>query len=179
VNRFDVLKPLSEKLGVRYLAFFAINQLTAFRTTKGTFMTNGRANIEIFVYDHDVNDYVWQKTQDAKSSQFSAYNQGSLSTRLEVALLYALMDALKPFAKGERVKVERPVSNVIATVQKSLADGKRVLLDIGKAQNIGIGDIFKSIESDAEIKIVEVLENGSIAEVTTGTPKEKEVFKPK
>jgi hypothetical protein len=54
-----------------------------------------------------------------------------------------------------------------------------VLLDVGKGQNVSVGDVFKSVESDAEIKVIEVLENGSIAEVVTGAPKEKEVFKPR
>ena len=176
--KFGLLKPLAEKLEVRYITIFAINQMTAYQSDNTVVaMAKGRANIEVFVYDREVNEYVWQKNQEAKSSHFSPYNSGSLSARLEHSLQMALSDALTPFSKGERVKVERPVSNVVATVQKVLGDGKRVLLDVGKTQNVGVGDTFKSIESDAEIKVVEVLENGSIAEITKGTPKEKEVFK--
>jgi len=177
--KFDLLKPLAEKLEARYLAIFSVTQLTGYQSDRGINMANGRANIELMVYDREANEYVWQKTQEGKSSKFSPYQKGSLSARMEHALQYAICDALTPFSKGERVKVERPVSNVVATVQKILGDGKRVLLDVGNSQNVGVGDIFKSIESDAEVKIVEVLENGSIAEVATGTPKEKEVFKPK
>ena len=75
--------------------------------------------------------------------------------------------------------VERPKLNMVVIVQKVLGDGRRVLVDAGRDYNVRVGDTFRSVESDLEIKIIEVLDNGSIAEVTAGSPKDREVLKHK
>lgn len=178
--KFGFLKPIAEKVNARYLVSFAINELTGYRTTN-TFqaMTKARTQIDLFVYDRETDEYVWQKSEKSESARGSFANAGSIGQRLDQAMVNALTRALEPFAKGERKKIGRPTANVIASVQRTLAEGKKVLLDVGKGQNVSVGDVFKSVESDAEIKVIEVLENGSIAEVVTGAPKEKEVFKPR
>ena len=84
-----------------------------------------------------------------------------------------------PLLKGSEKKSGRPVANVLVSVQKVIADGKKVILNAGKNANLTEGDLFKSVESDCELKVIEVLENASIAEVVSGTPKVDETFKPK
>ena len=177
---FGQLKPLAEKVNARYLVSFAINELTGYRTTNTLqAMTKARTQIDVFVYDRETDEYVWQQSEQAESARASGFNAGSIGQRLEQAIINALTRSLEPFAKGERKKIGRPTANVVASVQRTLSNGTKVLLDIGKAQNVSVGDVFVSIESDCEIKIAEVLDNGSIAEIVKGTPKEKEVFKPK
>lgn len=177
---FAFLKPMAEKLKARYLLCYAINELTAYRAVNSfQSMTRGRADIALYVYDSEADEYIWQRAEKADSGRPSTFNLGSLAARLDQAMINALVRALEPFAKGQRMKIERPTANVIAVVQKSLSDGKKVLLDVGRAQNLREGEVFRSVESDCEIRVVEVLENGSLAEVLSGTPKEKEVFKPR
>lgn len=177
---FGLLKTIAENANTRYLVVFAINELTGYRTTNTLqAMTKARTQIDVSVYDHETDEYVWQKSETAESGRASYGNAGSIGQRLDQAMVNALTRALEPFAKGERKKIGRPTANVIATIQRILSEGKKVLLDVGKTQNVSVGDIFKSVESDCEVKVEEVLDNGSIAEVLTGMPKEKEVFKPK
>jgi hypothetical protein len=175
--KFGHLKALADKLKARYLTSFAINELTGYQTRNTwTPMTKGRVQIDLFVYDRETDEYVWQRTEKAESGRGGVANIGQ---RMDQAMVNALTRSLDPFAKGERKKLGRPVVNALASVKRTLAGGKKVLLDIGKEHNLTIGDILRSVESDAEIKVTEVLDNGSIAEVVTGAPKADEVFKPK
>ncbi|MCW3094481.1 MAG: hypothetical protein JWL77_99 [Chthonomonadaceae bacterium] len=176
--KFNQLKALAEKIHARYLVRFSINELTSYRKTNTfTAMAEGRAAVDLYVYDADVNEYVWQAEETSTSARGDVGHFGSLSQRQDQALQNAMMRALEPFIKGERKKVGRPRSNVVATIQKVIADGKKVVLDVGADHNLSAGDILTSVESDSILTITEVLANGSIAEVTKGTPKEKEVFK--
>ena len=176
--KFSQLKAIADKLAVRYVVSYVITELASYRKSNTFLRTaTARASITLYVYDHDTNEYVWQANRNDESSAGDFGGRGSLSKRQDQALLNAVSRALDPFAKGERKKIGRPKSNVIANIQKVLGDGKNVLLDVGSDKNVSEGDVFISIESDVQIRIVKVLSNGSIAEVTKGIPKEKETFK--
>ncbi len=176
--KFNQLKPIAEKLGVRYVVRFTIIELTSYRKTNVFVPTAAaRAGITLYVYDHDTNQYVWQIEKSTESAAGDLTANGSLSQRQDQALLNSVSRALEPFAKGERKNIGRPKNDLIANVQKVLADGKSVLIDVGSDKNVSEGDIFNSIESDASIKVTKVLSNGSIAEVIKGSPKDKETFK--
>ena len=176
--KFNQLKPIADKLAVRYVVRYIITELASYRKSNTFLRTaTARASITLYVYDHDTNEYVWQADRNDESSAGDFGGGGSLSKRQDQALLNAVSRALEPFAKGERKKIGRPKSDIIASIQKLLGDGKKVLIDVGSDKNVSEGDVFTSIESDAEIKIVKVLSNGSIAEVIKGMPKEKETFK--
>jgi hypothetical protein len=176
--KFNQLKALAEKIHARYLVRFTINELSSYRKTNTfTAMSEGRAAVDLYVYDADVNEYVWQAEESSTSARGDIGHTGSLSQRQDQALQNAMTRALDPFIKGERKKVGRPKSNVVATIQKVIADGKKVVLDVGLDHNLSVGDVLTSVESDCVLTITEVLANGSIAEVTKGAPKDKEVFK--
>lgn len=176
--KFSKLKPLAEKLHVRYLVRYTITELSSFRKTNTILrMAAGRASISLYIYDHDSNEYIWQIDRSDESAAGDFGSLGSLTKRQEQALFNALLHTLEPFAKGERKKIGRPKSDIIVNIQKLLADGKKVLIDVGSDKNVSEGDIFTSIESDAEIKIIKVLSNGAIAAIIKGMPKEKETFK--
>lgn len=179
LNFYD-LKPIAEKAKVRYLMRFTINELAAYHGTNTILPSNkARANVDLVIYDAEKDAYVWQDSIVAESQKSSArFLLGALSKRRDQALLSALSRTIDPFANGARKDIGRPEFNVIATVVKPLGDGKQVLLDVGKKSNVFAGSLFKSIESDAIIKVTDVLDNGSIAEVVNGSPKANEVFKP-
>ncbi len=178
---FTDLKPLAEKVGCRYLLVFKILELVAYY--KPDFfddIVRARAHIELLVYDHDADRYIWQIDKVGHTSHYHAYvGNSGLRPEQDGALNAAITSALEPFAKGQRKIVDRAAPQILISVQRVLGDGTKVLLDAGRAQNISVGDIFHSVESDSEITIVNVLDNGSIAEVLSGKPQEKEVFKPK
>jgi hypothetical protein len=184
------LKPLAEKIDCRYLAMFRVNELVgATRNELFSHTLHARAMIDLQVYDRETDAIVWQITQISETRHPMRPGNVSLRREQDGALNAALTKALEPFAKGLRTPVDpRPVAskslevqkaNIIIMVQKVLSDGKRVLLDAGKGSNLQVGDILKSVESDLEVKVVEVLDNGSIAEVTAGTPEDREVLKHK
>jgi len=176
--KFNQLKSIAEKLDVRYLLRFTITELTSYRKTNVILPTAAaRAGITLYVYDRETNQYVWQMEKSSESAAGDLTGNGSLSQRQDQALLNSVSRALEPFAKGERRNIGRPKTDLIVNVQKVLADGKSVLIDVGTDKNVSEGDVFNSIESDAVIKITKVLSNGSIAEITKGAPKEKETFK--
>jgi len=176
--RFGQLKGLAEKAKVRYLLRFSIEELSSYRKTNTLqAMSSGRASVHLYIYDHDVNEYVWEASETATSARGDIGHTGSLSARQDQALLNALVRSVEPFAKGERKKIDRPKASAIVTVQKLLADGQKVLLDLGGDKDIYVGAVLTSVESDATLTVTEVLANGSIATVTKGAPKEKEVFK--
>ena len=58
-----------------------------------------------------------------------------------------------------------------------LTNSKSVLLDIGATSDIAPGDIFVSLDGSTKIKITQVVENGSIADVTDGAATVGQVFK--
>ena len=174
------LRNIADKVNCRYLVTFRVNELVA--RYKQEFLGRyilGRANIDLFVYDRETSSFIWKTNQVSQTRH--EYNIGNVGLRREQdgALNAALTRALEPFAKGERKSVERVQPNTVVTVQKVLADGKRVLIDTGRSADIQPGDEFSSIESDLRIRITEVLDNGSIADVVSGSPKEKEALKPK
>ena len=177
---FGFLKPIADKLEARYLVSFAINELTGYQS-KNTLqaMTKARTQIDLYIYDRETNEYVWQRSEKSESGRASAFGAGSIGQRLDQALVNAITRAIEPFAKGERKKIGRPVADVLVSVQKVIADGKKVILNAGKGANLTEGDLFKSVESDCELRVIEVLENASIAEVVSGTPKVDETFKSK
>ena len=130
------------------------------------------------VYDREADKYVYQTGAWCETTHpYKQSRDVGLRREQDGALNGALTKALENFAKGEREEVEIPVPKIVVQVAKVLANGK-VLLAEGKDKNLYPGMVLASIESDAVIKIVEVLDNGSIAEVTSGSVKEKEVFKP-
>lgn len=53
-----------------------------------------------------------------------------------------------------------------------------VFLDLGSSSNITTGTLFDSMESNAEIKVTSVFDNGSLVEIVKGSPHAGEVFKP-
>ena len=178
--RFGDLKKLAEKAGCRYLMLTSIKELTS--SYKDDFLNSNiraRADVDVTIYDRESDAFVWQANAIKTTKHPKTAGDVGLRREQDGALNAALMVALEPFAKGDRKRVERPKVNIVASVTRVMGDGKKVLLDVGRGQNVAEGDVFKSVESDCEVKITEVLDNGSIAEVVAGTPKEKEVFKPK
>jgi hypothetical protein len=177
--KFSHLKRIAERANVRYLMRITINELSShWGTNTWIYSKKAKAGIEIYIYDAELNEFVWQDSENARSSKSSwLFGLGSFSQRRNQALLNALIRSTEPFAKGERKAIGRPGANVIATVQKTLNDGKKVLLDVGEDFQLQPGDELKSIESDCILRILEVMRNGSVAEVVSGSPQENEVFK--
>jgi hypothetical protein len=182
--KFGDLKHLADKVGCRYIVVFTVTELTsryfmAPSLLNATPALTARAAIDLKVYDHDENKFIFRTTAwcETRHPQVASKDVG-LRREQDGSLNGALTKAPTPFAKGERNTVETPKLNIVVTVSKVLTNGK-LLLDAGRTQNVSIGMNLASIESDAVIKIVEVLDNGSVAEVVSGKPKEKEVFKPK
>jgi hypothetical protein len=178
--RFNDLKALATRASCQYLVVFAVNELTSryYSNFFGDRVT-ARAVLEVRVYDSDTNAYVYDVTYAAETDHPRELNKDvGLRREQDGAINKALTKALEPFAKGKRMVVTLPVANVLVTVQKVIKEGKAVILDLGKKSELSQGMILRSIESDCEIKITEILDNASIAEVLKGTPKDKEVFRP-
>lgn len=177
--KFSYLKSLAEKVDCRYLIIFTVKELTAaYHNNFFGEELRARANIDLYVYDQQVNDYVWFINMEGWTKH--PHNQlGDSGIRREQdgALNLTLTKALDPFAKGSRNTVVHSKTNILVSVQKIIADGKKVILDHGKDLSITVGAKFKSLETNCEIIVIECLENGAIADVTTGVAKEKETFK--
>jgi len=178
--QFADLKPLAEKIDCRYLLVFHVNELaSASHDELFSHTLNARANVDLSVYDREKDAYVWQTNKVAETHHPMRPGNVGLRREQDGALNAALTQALEPFARGDRKMVDRPKLNVVVIVKKVLADGKRVLLDAGRDYNVRVGDVFKSVESDLEVRIVEVLDNGSFAEIVAGEAKDAEVLKHK
>lgn len=175
---FDQYRLIADKLGAGYVVSVTINELSAYRKTNTLLAMNGaRASIQLTIYSRSKNQFVWQKSDTETSARGNLFGGGSLAQRERQALLNCMIKSLDPFAKGGRMKIGAPTVNVIATVTQVL-NNDRVILDVGTTQSITVGDVFNSIESNAQIKIIQVFANGSIAEIIKGSPKVKEVFSP-
>ena len=95
--QFGYLKAMAKKLNARYLVSFSINELTGYRTTNTMqAMTKARIQIDLFVYDSETDEYVWQKSEKAESGRASYGNAGSIGQRLDQAAINALTRALEP-----------------------------------------------------------------------------------
>ena len=177
---FSDLKQLAERARCRFLMLIRVKERTAsFQRDLLTDTARARASVEITLYDHETDTFVWKGMGMQQTSHPKGLSEGGLRREADGALAAALMTALEPLAKGKRSSVPRAKANIVASVSRVLRGGNRVLLDVGRGQKVMAGDVFRSVESDCEVRITEVLENGSIARVVAGTPKEREVFKSK
>jgi hypothetical protein len=178
--KFSQLKTIAEKSDVRYLVKLKVNDLKSFTGYEGMLRRIiADADIEVTVYDRQTDEYVWQKkaTERASRNKYGFPFTPSPNGVREKALLLALQKTLEPFAKGERQKIERPALKVVTIVEKMMEEGKRVTLDVGSNQEVVVGDIFASIESDSKVRVVEIQDKTAVAEVIGGSPKAREVFK--
>lgn len=183
------LRKLAERAMCRYIVVFRVKEVVA-REDDGvvtghvssgaiqvrSYLT-ARASIDLKVYDKNEDKFVWQisKVCETKHRDRNSKNV-SLRREQDGALNAALTQAIEPFAKGERKAVALPRLDIAVTVKKLLANG-RVLIDAGRPQNVEADMTFTSVESETVIRIVDVLENGSIGEVVSGKPANGEVFK--
>lgn len=188
---FADLRKLADAVTCRYIVVFRVKELVSREddgVISGRVSNSGihvssylaaRASIDLKVYDKNVDKYVWQisKVCETKHRDRNSKNV-SLRREQDGALNAAITQALEPFARGERKEVLPSRLDIAVTIKKLLANGK-VMIDARRPQNVEVGMTFKSVESDTAIRIVDVLENGSIGEVVGGKPVSGEVFKPK
>jgi hypothetical protein len=177
--RFNQLKLVSEKANARYIALFTLYDFDSYSSRVGLLDgSRAVATIEVMIYDHQTNEYVWQKTATGKQAKahFLLFFSASHEAMRDDVLFEAIQQCIEPFARGERMKLARPGADVVASVKKVFNDGKRVLLDINHADGIFPDDALKSSSSEAQLRVVEVFANGCIAEVSQGHPAETETF---
>jgi hypothetical protein len=172
----SALKRLAERTNSDYIAYYTVREFTGARTEGFGARTTGRSSISLTVFSRAKNGLVWQAdTIDTSSAPGESLPMGP---RMDQSLFNAIRKSLDPFIlKGETKEVASTAVGYVATVKQVLGDGKRVLLDLGKDSGVAAGDELASIEGSARLRVVEVLQNGCIAEVLEGPVKSGEVFK--
>lgn len=162
---------VAKRLGVRYVVTSEVRELTSYRAASfPVARKGGRATIALLVYDAQEKKYVYEDTKTATSVHAAYTLNDSLKSIQDQALLNAYMQALEPFVKkGARKEVTTASQKLVGTV-KSVAKGGKVLLDLGTASGVRVGDTLASLDGSVKLRVVEVLENGSIADVIEGKP---------
>jgi hypothetical protein len=171
------LASIASKLGANYIAYYTVQEFTGARTRGGLFggRVTGRASITITVFDSSLGKLVWQKQLIATSR---ADEDSSMGKRMDLALHDAIRQGLDPFlVRGETASVASSSRNFVASVKKVMEDGASVLLDLGAGSNLSKGDIFVSLDGKTKIRILEVFQNGSTAQLIEGSLSEGQIFK--
>lgn len=178
-NNYKQAKEIAEVLHARYLAYIQIAEITFYRSSNTlVYETKSRARIYLAIYDHDTDSFVYHCVTKALTANFSPFNAGSLAGQIQDSFLRVIQLALDPFSKGKRMKIPNPADSYLTSIKNIEGEGKRVLLTVGSAQ-AKPGDLLASLESKAELRIVEVYDEGSLAEVVKGKVENGEAFGPK
>ncbi len=178
--QFGQLKSIARRIPARYLVLVSITEITSYRKTNTfTAMAEGRASITLTVYDATQDAYVWQDSTTSSSARGDIFHSGSLSARQDQALLNCMLNALTPFAKGQREVIERPQCNAIAQVEQVIPDGSQVLINVGSGQDVITGMQFEALGSSLVVTVKKVFTNGALATYSGGTPSDGEPLVPK
>jgi hypothetical protein len=172
-----MLGTIANKTGARYVVHSVVHEFTGARSARITAQRTGRIIIDILVYDAKEKKLVWQDSQSKTSTRTDWFADSSLREVQDQAFVNALKEGLDPFMDGQRKEIETQGVNVVATAKSVFESGKKVLLDIGSSVLTTTGVEMSSLDGKCKIKITEVLQNGSIAEVLEGTPEVGMVFK--
>ncbi len=167
---------IGKALGARYVVTYAIRELTGYRASGLVARKGGRASISLMVFDTESKRYVWQSENTETSIREAWLGNESLSKMMDQALFNAIRKALEKFVKGERMEVKTSSVQLVAKVVAMVAD-KKVLLDLGQDKGLRVGDILVSFDGKTKLKVTEVLDNGTVAEVVEGEAKEGLVVK--
>ncbi|GIV02203.1 MAG: hypothetical protein KatS3mg082_2974 [Nitrospiraceae bacterium] len=173
-----LMQQIADRLHCRYVVHSVVHELTGARSTRLTYQRTGRIVIDILVFDARENKYVWQDSRTQTSTRTDWFASSSLVEVQDQAFLNALREGLEPFIlKGERKDVQTRGVGLVATVKSVFSEGKSVLLDVGADVPVTVGMEFLSLEGNCRLRVVEVLSNGTIAEVIEGVPAVGQVFK--
>ncbi len=141
-------------------------------------MAEGRASITLTVYDADQNAYVWQDSTTSSSARGDLFHSGSLSARQDQALLNCMLNALTPFAKGQREVIARPECDAIAKVVEVIPSDTQVLINVGSTQDVMTGMKFRALGSGLVVTVKTVFTNGALAAYSGGVPATGEALLP-
>jgi hypothetical protein len=169
---------IAKALDARYVVSFSIRELTGYRAS--SFLVDrkgGRSSISLIVFDAQAKQFVWQadKTETSIREQWLAGE--SLGRMMDQSLFNAVQTALEPFVvSGKRMRIKTDIVQTVARVVGLLGENM-VLLDIGQDKNLSVGDFLVSFDGKTKLKVVEVLSNGTVAEIIEGEAKEGLIVK--
>lgn len=173
--RLRFVREVAERTGARFVVVPIIQELAGWVADRTGFSqrTTGRCNLEVVVFDTERNDYVWQTSVIDTSSHFG---DSSVRARVDQALFNAIRKALDPMLlEGKRREVVMRSSGVLVSVQK--VSGKLVVLDVDAKSDVRPGDVLDALDGSAQVRVTEVLQNGTVGEVTSGEVTEKSLLR--
>lgn len=175
--RVSDIRRVAEILDADYVAFYTVKEFTGARTKElPSPRTTGRAHVDLTLFERKSGKFIWQEQVIDTSTHFGPHL--ALGTRMDQSLYNAIRRALEPAVlHGKRKPVNTPAADYVAVVKQVVQGGKRVLLDLGSGSDAAVGDLLYSMDGKATLRIVEILQNGSIAEVLRGRASENEAFK--
>lgn len=175
------LKEYAKQTNASFVVFYDVHEFTGFNST-GHFYgvgdhIGGRTSLTATVYDASKDKLCWRADQIAVST---ASEGSSMGQRMDLSLYDALSKAVSPFFKeGHTSEVKFESKGYVATVKQVLKDKKSVLLDVGASADASVGDELESLSGSARLKLTQILDNGSIADVVEGDVSVGDVFKSK
>lgn len=175
--RVSDLRRIAEALDAQYVAFYTVREFNGARTKElPSPRTTGRSHVDLTLYERASNRFIWQNQVIDTSTHFGPHL--SLGNRMDQSLFNALRKALEPAVlKGKTKPVATPAAAYVAVVKQIVSNGKRVLLDLGSGTDLAVGDVLVSIDGGTTLKVIEVLQNGSFAEVLRGRAKVDEAYR--
>lgn len=173
-----LLRVIAQRLQCRYIVQVIVSELSGRRKDRASLRPEGRAVIDIYVFDAELGKYVWHEARNQTSGRVDLFGGTTIHKARDQAFLNALREGLQPFVlHGERKEVRLEVDNLVATVRSVASETGIVLLDVGVRAKVHVGMGFVSLDGKCRLRVKEVLANGSIAEVLEGTPEVGQVFK--
>ncbi len=173
--RLRFVREVAQRTGARFVVVPIIQELAGWVADRAGLSqrTTGRCNLEVVVFDTERDDYVWQTSVIDTSTHFG---DSSVRARVDQALFNAIRKALDPMLlEGKRRQVVMRSSGVLVTVQK--VSGTLVVLDVDAKSDVRPGDVLDALDGSAQVRVTEVLQNGTVGEVVSGEVTEKTLLR--